>query len=272
MIEIKVRSNIDEAVRRYGVAESQVDFGAARALTWTGKEIREAEQREIASVIHNPTAYTLRSLYLKPATKRDLRAIVWLKGDPYAQHYMLPLIEGGERKMKRFERRLQMLGYMRADERAVPGQGVQLDTYGNISRGLIVKILSQLKTAVVQGDFSNATNSKRSKAKRANVQYFVSQGPGSQRAAFVGRVKGGAKKAGSAQQQLPRGVWERRQHAWGSSVRPVLLFVPQHRYRKLLRFFEVAQRVLQTRLPVNIDKSMSDVMRTARFEVKGGRS
>jgi hypothetical protein len=272
MIEIKVRSNIDEVARRYGVAESQVDFGAARGLTWTGRDVREAEQREIAAVIKNPTTYTLRSLYLKPATKRDLRAVVWLKGDPYSQHYMLPLIEGGERRMKRFERRLQMLGYMRADERAVPGQGVTLDAYGNVSRGLVVKILSQLKTAVVQGDFSNASQSKRSQAKRANVQYFVSQGPGSQRAAFLGRAKGGGLKAGTQPQHLPRGVWERRQHAWGSSVKPIFLFVPQHRYRKLLRFFEVASSVLRARLSINIDKSMADVMRTARFDVKGGRA
>lgn len=269
MIEIKVRARIEDAVRQYGVASDQVDFGAARGLTWTGRDVREAEQREIASVINNPTSYTLRSLYLKPATKRDLRAIVWLKGDPYKQHYMLPLIEGGERKLKRFERRLQMLGYMRADERAVPGEGVSLDAYGNLSRGLITKILSQLKTAVTQGDFSNASNSKRSRAKRANVQYFVSKGPEGQRAALVGRAKGGGANRGTAKQHLPRGIWERRQHAWGSSVRPVMLFVPQHRYRKLLRFFEVAQRVINTRLKPNMDKSMSDVMRTARFKVTG---
>lgn len=272
MIQINVRADVEEVVRRLGVLDRDVAFGAARGLTWTGKDVREAEQREISSVIHNPTTYTMRSLFLKAATKRDLRAVVWLKGDPYSQHYMLPLIEGGERRMKRFERRLQMHGKMRADERAVPGQGIVLDAYGNVSRGLIVKILSQLNTTVVQGDFSGATNSKRSRAKRATTQYFVSQGAAGPRAAMRGSVKGGGMRRGTAEQHLPRGVWERRQHAWGTSVRPVFLFVSSHRYQRLLRFFEVAEGVIQQRLKANIDKSMSMLLREVGFDAAGGRT
>lgn len=270
MIHINVKVDIDDIARQYGVAERQVDFGAARGLTWTGQEVKRAEELEIATVISNPTNWTRRSVYLKPATKRDLRAVVWLKGDPYKQHPMLPLIEGGGRPMKRFERRLQMLGYMRTNERAVPGEAATVDAYGNMSRGLIVKILSQLRTAVVQGDFSNASQSKRSRAKRANVQYFASAGTGGPRSAFAGRSKGGGLKRASAQQHLPRGIWERRQHAWGSSVRPVLLFVDHYRYSKVLRFFEVAGRVTARSLRRNLDKSMADVMRTAKFKVAGG--
>jgi hypothetical protein len=270
VINIKVRVDIDQIAKQYAVADSQVDFAAARGLTWTGQEVKRAEEAEIASVISSPTPWTRRSVYLKPATKRDLRAVVWLKGDPYKQHPMLPLIEGGGRPMKRFERRLQMLGYMRTSERAVPGDAVTLDAYGNISRGLIVKILSQLRTAVVQGDFSNATESKRSRAKRATVQYFASAGPGGPRSAFAGRGQDGKLRRANGQQHLPRGIWERRQHAWGSSVRPVLLFVEGYRYSKTLRFFEVAQRVAAKYLRANIERSMADVMRTARFKVTGG--
>lgn len=270
MIQIKVKVDIDEVARQFGVAESQVDFAAARALTWTGQEVKRAEEAEIAAVISNPTTWTQRSVYLKPATKRDLRAVVWLKSDPYKQHPMLPLIEGGGRPMKRFEKRLQMLGYMRPSERAVPGDAASVDNYGNMSRGLIVKILSQLRTAVVQGDFSNASQSKRSRAKRANVQYFASAGADRPRSAFAGRTKGGALRRANAQQHLPRGIWERRQHAWGSSVRPVLLFVDHYRYSKILRFFEVAERVTSRSMRRNLDKSMADVMRTAKFKVTGG--
>lgn len=273
MIQFKVKVHMDDLLRKFGVLEKDAPFAVARALTWTAQDVREAEQRHIAEVINNPTTYTLRSLFLERATKSKLKARVWLKGDPYSQHYMLPLIEGGERKMKRFERRLQMTGYMRADERAVPGQGIALDAYGNISRGLINKILSQLRTAVVSGDYSNASSSKRSRAKRAGVQYFASQGPQGGRSALAGRAKGGGVARAAGGQHLPRGVWERRQHAWGSSVRPVMLFVPTHRYSKLLKFFEVADQVVGARLVHHAEVSMGQLMKDTGFSnVKvGGR-
>lgn len=266
MIEIKARVNIDGTLRALALTAEQSDKALAKGMNDTIREVRDLEQRHIQAVVRNPTAYTLRALWTEfasAASGKRLRARVWLKSDPYSQHYLLPLIEGGGRRVKRFEKRLQMLGHMRANERAVPGQGVALDAYGNISRGLIVKILSQLKTAVVAGDYSNASNSKRSRAKRAGRAYFVSQGPGSPRAALMGRAKGGAPLTGTASQHLPRGVWERTRHAWGSSVRPVIFFVPQHRYNKVLHFFDIAQRVIDTKLKPNTIAAMDRVIQGA---------
>lgn len=263
MLRINARVNIVEVVKSFGVADSQLDYAAARTLTRTGQQVKAAEEVEIGKSINNPTPYTRRSVYLQTATKKRLQAIVWLKDGNRPEHYLLPLIEGGQRPLKRFEQRLRMLGYMNADERAVPGSATQLDAYGNVSRGQIVKILSQLKTAVVSGDFSNATNSKRSKAKRANVQYFVSKGSSSKRAGWAQR------KSVMFGQHLPRGVWERRMHAWGSSVRPVFLFVKGTSYSKRIDFFGVAVRVIDANLRSNAEAAVAEAMRTAKFKVGG---
>lgn len=264
MLVIKGRVSIEEVVRSFGVADSQLPYAAAKTLTRTGQQVKAAEGEEIARSFSNPTPYTKGSVYLQTATKTRLQARVWLKDQGSKPSFLMPQIEGGARPMKRFETRLKMTGFMSADQRAVPGTAAKLDAYGNMSRGQINQILSQLKTAVVQGDFSNATNSKRSRAKRANVQYFVSKGPGSSRSGFAGKVRG------QYGQHLPAGVWERRVHAWGQSVRPVLLFVNGTKYSRRLDFFGVAQRVIDVNLVTNAEAAVREAMLTARFRVQRG--
>lgn len=260
MLTIKARIEIDDVLRSYADLGRQAPFATARALTWTGQAIKAAEASAIASSFDRPTAHTRNAVYLRPATKANLRALVWLKDGTRPEHYLLPHIEGGGRPMKRFEQRLRMLGYMRADERAVPGTAVQLDNYGNMSRGQITKVLSQLRTDVVSGVTQNASNSRRSRAKRARVEYFASGGPGTKRAGWAGR------KPGVFDQHLPRGVWERSVHAWGTAVRPVLLFVKATNYKRRFPFFLVAQQIIDRRLVENVHRSALDALRSAGFQ------
>lgn len=264
MLIIRGRANIEEVVRAFGVADSQLPYAAAKCLTKTGQQVKAAETQEILTSFNAPTPFTQRAVYMQVATKTRLQARVWLKDLGSKPSYLVPQIEGGDRPMKRFEQRLRMLGYMTASQRAVPGEAAQLDAYGNVSRGQITKILSQMGTAVVAGDYSNASNSKRSKAKRAVVQYFVSKGSGSQRRGYAHakRVMFG--------QHLPAGVWERRLFAWGSSVRPVLLFVNGSSYAKRFDFFGVAQRIVDANLAHNAEQAVRGAMATARFTVQGG--
>jgi hypothetical protein len=246
-------------------AEAQIPFALAKALTNTIQDVKEAEIAEMRKAFNAPTPYTLRSLYVRTATKARQEASTWLKSYPGRPHYLQPQIEGGGRPLKRFERRMEMLGYMRGDQRAVPTRNVSLDAYGNMSRGQIVKILSQLRTDVVSGVSQNATNSKRSKAKRKASEYFVSKGSGSQRHGYAGKRGRGQ----MYEQHLPAGVWERRNFAWGSSVRPILLFVASTRYAKRFDFFGVADKVIAARLPVHLDASIKLALSTARLTHTG---
>lgn len=267
-MKINVTHNFPQVKDALLKAQRQVPFALTRALTKTAQDVREAERGAMRGVFDRPTPFTLNALYLRPATKQRLEAEVWLKGDGSrdnqpGSHYLRPQIEGGDRPLKRFEQRLVRAGYMQASERAVPASGANLDAYGNISRGQIVKILSQLKTAAVQGDFSDATSSRRSRAKRSKEAYFVSRGPGT---AFGG----GAWKSGLKSQHLPRGIWVRRNFgAWGTAVKPVLLFVPRASYRARYKFFEIGEKVVQRRFGAHWQQSWSEALRTARFAEQG---
>lgn len=267
-MQFTVTTNFSDVIKQLEKAESQMPFATARALTKTAQDVKEAQRKEIARVFDRPTRYTLNSVYLRPATKALLEAEVWLKGDGTndggsTRHYLGPTISGGGRPLKRFEQRLVRAGLMQATERAVPAGGAAIDSSGNMSRGQIVKILSQLKTAAVLGDDSNATNSKRSRAKRAKEAYFVSRGPG----AWSGS---GAWKNGLKSQHLPRGVWVRTSSTGvGTSVKPVLLFVKSATYRPVYKFFDLARRVVDSRFPFHFKESARIALGTALLKKQG---
>lgn len=265
MLSLNVKTDMAEALKALANFESQIPFATAKGLTKTAQDVREVLRAEMRKVFKNPTPYTLNSLYLRPATKARLEAEVWLKYGSRPEHYLLPQIAGGSRPMKRFEQRLQMMGLMRTDQRAVPAAGAKLDAYGNMSRGQIVQVLSQLRTDVVSGVTQNASNSKRSKAKRSGVEYFVSRGPSSQRYGYAGRSRGTM-----FMQHLPAGVWARYSFAWGSAVKPVMIFVNATRYSKRFDFFGLAEKTVNAKLPWHIEASVADALRTARLSQQGG--
>ena len=152
-------------------------------------------------VFDRSTAWTLNSLYVKGATKQSLTARVWFKDYDDPRHYLLPQVYGGSRPQKRLEVLLTRLGVMRADERAVPAAGARLDAYGNMGRGQVQQIISQLKGFYLAGASQNASNSKRSRAKRAAESYFASTGKGTH------PLGTGAWIRARHQQHLARGVW-----------------------------------------------------------------
>ena len=262
---ISVKSNFPEVQRHIDLVGKQARFAAAVALTKTARDVKAALVEEMARTFDRPTAYTLRSLFMRGATKDRLKAEVWVKDDRAgsgtpATRYLLPQIEGGNRGLKGFERRLVSQGVMRDNERAVPAAGAKIDAYGNMSRGQIVQILSQIGNRAFHGDYSTATNSKRSRAKRSQVAYFVSTGAGG----TISIEGGEMRKSNGRTGHLPRGIWMRRSFGFGSAVRPVLLFVNNATYQRRFRFFEVADRTAQANFPAHFEREFANALRTAR--------
>lgn len=257
-MQINVKDNFRVAGKAIDLQAKQTRFAMAVAMTRTAQDVRKADLQEMRAKFDRPTSFTMNSLFVEPATKAKLSARVWFKQGNRPTHYLEPQVMGGERALKRFEEILVRAGFMVRSERAVPGEALQLDAAGNVSRGQIVKILSQLKAFNLAGSSQNASKSQRSTRKRAKEEYFVSRGRGT----WVG---GGSWKNGEKSQHLPRGIWVRRGFgAWGTAVRPVFLFVSRATYSKRFPFFEVSQRVVRDRLPSHFAKAYADAIRTAR--------
>ena len=123
---------------------------AAIALTRTAKDVQAAIKEEMRSVFDRPTNYALNGTFLKTATRDRLEARVWVKDNPFgngtpADRFLGPQIFGGARGHKGMERLLQANGMMPQGWFAVPGDGADLDASGNVRRGQIRQMLSQLK-------------------------------------------------------------------------------------------------------------------------------
>jgi len=208
---------------------------AAIALTRTGKDVQGAIKDEQRTVFDRPTNYALNGTFLKSATRDRLEARVWVKDNPFgrgtpADKFLGPQIFGGGRGLKGMERMLQANGMMPQGWFAVPGEGADLDGNGNVRRGQIRQVLSQLKVQHGAGYESRATGSQRSNRTiaRQGVTYFV--------------LPNGNKGL------LP-GIYLKRKFAHGSAIRPVFIFVQQVQYQQRLRFHEVGQATIEQRFP-----------------------
>jgi hypothetical protein len=128
----------------------------------------------------------------------------------------------------------------------VPGQGLKLDAYGNISKGIIQRILSQLK---INGDaYANETVASR-KRKRATAQpqarYFVIP-------------------VGSTTSRLKPGIYARFGFAAGSSIKPILMFVKTPQYKVRLPFHEIAMKSVNENIERELKSAYEHALRTAR--------
>ncbi len=217
------------------LAAEDAPIVTAYALTKVAGDIKADEVQTMKDVFDRPTKFTLNSLYVKPATKRDLVAEVYFKdgfGSIPAWKYLGPQVEGGARQHKSHEKRLIRAGHMKPDEFAVPGQGAKLDAFGNLSGSTIERILSQVQSAEqFAGYQANATDSRRSKAKRKKAgNYFVLR----------------PELSGRAGRNVAPGIYYRAPGSKGFV--PVIMFVKAPRYQKRFPFYERAQLVFNDKL------------------------
>lgn len=206
------------------LSSKQWAFTTAIAMTRTGVRIKGAEQDTMRRVFDRPTDFTVNSVYLSPATPSKLEAEVffkdWAPKGRAAGKYLLPQVHGGERELKGFERALQHAGWLPPGRFLVPASGAALDSHGNVSRGLIVKILSQLG-ANPSGANETLKLRKRRNATQQRGRYFYGD-PG----------------------HHGRGIWERISFAFGSAVNPIFIEVRKRpTYTVRFPFFDVGERV-----------------------------
>ncbi|CAH1387040.1 hypothetical protein [Candidatus Nitrotoga sp. M5] len=253
-MRIRLGHNLPDIARAMRENARQVPFALARALTKTAQDVQAAEKAAIVRVFDRPTPFAQRSVSIRPAKKAKLEAEVFLKGDgtrdsATRRNFLGAQVIGGERDTKRFEKRMVHLGYMRSGEKVVPGEAMALNSYGNISRAQIKKILKALEATNGTGTYNDG--------RRRKEVYFVSRG----RDRTVGRR---AWRGGRKEQHLPRGVWVRTRFALGSSVRPAMLFVDRAAYSRRLQFFTLAEQIAQSQFPMRWQESWDIARRTAQ--------
>jgi len=220
------------------IEKRQLPFATAVALNRTAQDVKAAEVKAMKADFDRPTRFTLNSLFIKPAKKSRLEAVVWVKD--YASKaaaptaWLLPEVMGGNRKAKRSESLLSAKGILPSGKALVPGKGAKLDGHGNVSRGFMQKILSGLGA---QGDrHANSTDSKRSVG---NQQRFFVLGKGA-------TAIGIAERTGK------------------TSISMLLAFGKTPSYGSLLDFYGIANRVIGSELPRHGREAMNEAVLSAK--------
>lgn len=254
------------------VKDRQIPFATAKALTLTAKAAQKDVYTEFERKFDRPTPLTMRSLFIKPATKRDLTAEVFVKDQPLGGKNPRSIAQmlrhqfgGGTRLVKRLEEALQRAGLLDRDEYVVPGAAAKLDRYGNMSRGQIGQMLSQIGVGG-SGYDNRSTGSARSRRNVAKAgRIFWSMGKGTPSA---GIMRGLKKRFDmdkfvdpKSTQHLPKGAWMRA----GLTVKPILIVVGRTPgYSRKIDMEAIGQKAMRREFNRLFTEAYREAVRTAR--------
>jgi hypothetical protein len=249
---VDVRNAITQLTAGILVEKKQVQFATRVALTRVAKKAEAAEVREMRDIFDRPTPFTMSGLFVRPATSSNLTAEVKLKdfagkSSSPAATYLAAQIKGGMRGEKRFERALRSIGALPPGYRVVPGDGAELDAYGNMNRGQIVQILAYFRAFPEAGYKANMTDKKRASLQRGSktkqgVSYFVGR-PGD---------------------RLPWGIYQRVHFARGTAIRPVMIFVRSVTYQAVFDFEFVATSTVEKEFGAEFTRALAEARATQR--------
>lgn len=229
------------------MGRKQVPFAAAKAITKTAKSVEKRFQSDMGSAFKSASPYVKRSTFSTSAKKSDLTATVGLRDKKPARGTAPSVLlkehfSGGLRGNKPMEKALIAMRLMPRGYRVIPGRGMEVDSYGNPKRSRVRQILEAVKDGGGDG---------RSTGKgRVRIQYFA--------------VPVGAQHWRS--RHLDPGIYRRVTSFDGhkSTAIPVLLFVTQASYRKLMDMKRSADEVVAREFNLNFDAAFTEAMRTAR--------
>ena len=259
-MKISITSNIDQVQAAMKKAASQVPFALSVAINKTAEKARLAVVAEMPRVFDRPTPWVLNSLRVKRSTKSSLEAELAYKDKnsvESARSMIEPHVNTGKRHYKAMEARLLNIGLLPSGYNAVPGAAAKLDANGNMSQGQISQLLNVLGSYTESG-FNKANINTTKRLAKGNVKkntygfaYWVNK---------VGSTKA---------RHLQPGVYQRVITGFGTSLKPVLIFVKQANYKKRLDFYGIANDVVAKEFPGEFDRAFDEAMRTALLKSQG---
>lgn len=136
----------------------------ASSINTIAYQTQQHARNKITSDIDRPVPFTraaARYRGVRPGQKNDkaevyLRDFTETQGKVPPAQYLAPLVHGGKRKDKSFEKALRQKGLLPPNMQTAPGPDARLNAYGNQSPGQIVQIMSALNLFSEVGFKSNA--------------------------------------------------------------------------------------------------------------------
>lgn len=158
------------------LTERNLRHAVAQAMTDSAKDAQARLKEATPRFVDRPTPWTENSTYVRFASPNRLSVEVGFKQDAYkgtpAGKYLSPMARGGDRRNTRAEGVLRAGGVIKPDQFVVPTPAFRSDPYGNVPRGIYTRMLSQTKAFSGPLAYKNASDSVRSRRKRAKTGQF----------------------------------------------------------------------------------------------------
>ena len=293
---LDVRTDLKQAERYLqGLRKDQVPFATAYALTQTAKDAQSNIIEEMQRVFDRPKPYTLNGTFVKPATKRDLTALVKLKDGHfgantesskrgYPDKYLAAEVTGGARRPTAFEKLLIYNGLMPPGYYAVPTNFAPRDPFGNVPPGFYTRIRSQLE---IGDEFQRKSRTPKSQRRKGTPKNRVKDSSplvqAQQREARARRQKAARLKAilkpksrpgypifnvypgREKNKHLAPGIYERLNSGFGKTLRPLFIYVDRApSYKPRLHFNKIVQGTVATQLAKNFERGFRLASATAK--------
>lgn len=243
---------IDSTIARLrGLSEKKIMVATVAALNDAAYAGSLAAKKEIERVFDRPTPWVKGGVrYVKARTEKLESSIdfdKWgNKTNVTVEKVLAAQIQGGPRKHKRHEIALERAGILPAGMGIVPGGAAKIDQFGNMISGQIVQIIAWFRGFGEQGYKANIDDKGRRRIGRDNKRtgargfaYFALQKP-------HGKL-------------LP-GVYQRFVTAFGSAVKPVMIFVRQPMYAKRYDFYSVSKLAAEAQFKASFQRYLSQML------------
>jgi hypothetical protein len=251
-MKISVQDNLPDVRAWVQQLGAKANTASREALNRTAEWAQTDVGREMRKTFDRPVPFTLRSLRVFYASARKPEAVLWFRQRSHERDklWARPQIGGGSRDVKPMELRLQRIGVLPQGWFIVPGDAAPLDAYGNMSAGEISRILNVLGSYTESG-FNKANIKTRERLRKGNekkgvygFEYWVNA---------VG---------GTRAKHLQPGVYRRVYTAFGTSLKPMLIFVNRAHYSSRLDFHGVVNKTVRSRFPAEFDRALRSLMAT----------
>ena len=178
---VSISANLNQVTRGLNdLAQKQLPFATALALTSLAKIVRDEETDNIARTFASPTPFTLKSVGVTAARKTRLQSTVFVKD--IAAAYLEPYEFGGVHHLN--------------GRALLNPKGVLLNQYGNLPRNALAKLKSQPDVFVGSVTFKKSGQTVSGVWRRppAGPQVVTNQrGPKGRKSNVVGGARAGLK-------------------------------------------------------------------------------
>lgn len=253
-MKFDVRGDVSQIIEHLSeISRRHVPYATTLAINRSLEFGQKKLQEEIPRAFSAPTKWTLNASRIKKATKYDRTGEIKIKDEAFkgrpAIEWLEAEIYGGARSKKRSEQLLDRAGRMPPGHYLVPTRFAPLDANGNVSRGLMQKVLAdcQAHWDVAQRTTAASRDKRMRKRKAQSVDFYFSTYP-----------------VNSRTRHLKPGIYKRMHMGHGVAIRPIFLFASKVRYRKRLDFFKVVDDAARARFPMEFALAMRHALATAK--------